>query len=157
MSGSNQKKLKVLGMTFSSIGFVLLIVTGILGLNTRSFLEVAEKAEGSVVDLVRKRSTNSSSSTSRSYVFHPVIQFETANGESVEFESNVGSNPPAFQTGQSVNVLYNSEQVNQARIDSFWDLWLLAIITGLNGSVFFFIGMLLIYTAVFAQRRSNSA
>ncbi|MDJ1180792.1 DUF3592 domain-containing protein [Roseofilum sp. BLCC_M91] len=148
MSGSNQKTLKVVGITFSSIGFLLLIVTGVLGFNTRSFLEVAKKAEGSVVELIRRRSSNSSSSTSRSYVFHPVIQFETANGEAVEFESNRGSNPPAFQTGQSVIVLYNPEEVNQAKIDSFWDLWLIAMITGLNGSVFFFIGVVLLYFAI---------
>lgn len=151
MSGSNQKNFKIVGITFSSIGFVMVIVGAVVGIRTHSFIQGAEKAEGSVVELVRKRSTStrSRSGTRRSYIYsYPVVKFETANGESVEFESNVGSNPPAFQPGESVTVLYNPEQVNEAMIESFWELWLITMITGLNGSVFFFIGVLMLYSTM---------
>jgi len=147
MSGSNQNDntLKAVAIVFTSIGSLVLIVSTAIGFRTYSFIQGAEKAEGSVIELIRKRS---SSSTRRSYVFHPVVEFETANGESVQFESNVGSRPPAFQPGESVTVLYHPENVNQAMIDSFWNLWLFSLIAGVNGSVFFSIGVFLLYLSL---------
>ncbi len=71
----------------------------------------------------------------------PVVAFTGPNGP-VEFQSSIGSSPPAFRVGEPVTVLFDPSQPTNAQLDSFWDKWLLPGVLGFIGVVFGFMGII---------------
>ena len=68
------------------------------------------------------------------------MRFVTPAGEAVEFTGSVGSSPAAFEVGEAVAVLYDPADPQDARIDSFFQLWFGPLILGFLGLVFTAIG-----------------
>ena len=62
------------------------------------------------------------------------MRYTLPNGKSGELESNVGTNPPRFQVGEVVDVLYNPNQVSDVRLKADVEF-----VSGLGG-VFVLIG-----------------
>jgi hypothetical protein len=93
---------------------------------TWQFLQRSVIAAGMVMRLA------GSGSTTRA----PVVQFRTPEGEIIVFTHPVASNPPSFRTGQVVNVRYQPSRPHEARINSFWSLWLASLLL-------FFFGLLI--------------
>lgn len=60
-------------------------------------------------------------------VYSPVVEF-TANGQTHSFESGNASDPPDYEVGDEVKVLYDPAAPNEARIESFAELWLMPIL-----------------------------
>jgi hypothetical protein len=54
---------------------------------------------------------------------YPVVRFQTQDGQSVEFESETGTNTFSQKPGEQVEVLYDPLRPEQARIKSFMMLW----------------------------------
>ena len=48
--------------------------------------------------------------------YSPVVRFKTQSGETVSFESSYSSSPPAYNVGESVEVIYSPENPEQAVI-----------------------------------------
>ncbi len=103
---------------------------------------------GVVVDVKKNNSFSTSledvnndfsSNTPMSY---PEIEFKTISGETVRFTSNIGTNPPRYQTGQSVKVAYNIADPSQADIDSRMSRLLVPIILAIFGAVMIFISVI---------------
>jgi hypothetical protein len=103
----------------------------------RIFVREASVAQGTVTDLVR---SSSSSSSSNSTTYRPVVQYTTQSGETVEFTSSSGSNPPSYSKGEQVEVLYRPLLPAQAKINSFFSLWGGPVIVGSLGGVFSLLG-----------------
>ena len=78
----------------------------------------------------------------------------TRSGNPVEFTGSVGSSPPAFDVGEPVAVLYDPAEPEEARIDSFFQLWFAALILGGIGLVFASIGGSGALAALRARTRS---
>lgn len=134
------KTLRILKYVFTLIGAGLLIGAMMSYINTSKFIERASETVGTVIDLERSRSSDSTT-------FYPVVVFEDANGREVEFRSRSGSNPPAFSRGETVSVLYESTTPESARINTFFSLWGLPIILCGLGLVFGAIGAgMLVYS-----------
>ncbi|MDP5240807.1 DUF3592 domain-containing protein [Uliginosibacterium sp. 31-16] len=125
--------LKIFQYIFGGIGAVTLIIALILFANTRSFLSEAQRAPGVILELVASESDDST-------VYHPVVGYQTPDGENRFFQSSVGSNPPAYEEGEKVEVLYSPSKPDDARINSFFSLWGGALIVGGLGSIFFAVG-----------------
>jgi hypothetical protein len=95
----------------------ILIVAGIgLGLlgaylyrSTNLFLAKALPATGRVVDLAVNHSSNSST-------YAPVVEFQV-DGHAYKFKDSISSNPPSYQRGDVVKVLYDPDRPGSARID----------------------------------------
>ncbi|WP_445638238.1 DUF3592 domain-containing protein [Nostoc sp. DSM 114161] len=127
----------IFGSIFAGIGIIIAVTGIIIGLNTRSFVAAAIPAQGTIIELVQRWSTDNGRS---SYVYYPVVQYTTRSGESTVFESNTGANPPQFTKGQQVKILYIPDKPDSATIDSWVSLWLSTLIlTGL-GSIFTLVG-----------------
>ncbi|WP_299381214.1 DUF3592 domain-containing protein, partial [uncultured Kiloniella sp.] len=107
---------------------------GIWSYTTLRFIDTAHSAQGIVIDLVQSRP--SSSSTSSSYVYRPEVIFQTATGEEITFQSSSGSNSPAYSKGESVNVLYESERPQNAKINDTFSLWFGPAILSIVGLIF---------------------
>ena len=127
------RTVKVIKYLFPALGLVLLVGALVAYSSTKNFLTTAVIAEGTVIQLVR--STSSDSTT-----YRPVVEFNTQSGTRIEFTSSSGSNPPSYSQGETVEVLYQESSPNQAKINGFFSLWGLPTILGVMGSVFFVIG-----------------
>ena len=146
--------LKIIGSVFACVGLVFILVSFWTYRNTQQFLAQSETAQGEVIDLVLRSSHDGDSGTS-SGVYYPVVRFATAEGEYIEFQSGVGSQPPAYRIGDSVTVRYRPDNPYRARIDSFFQLWFLSVLFGGLGFVFGSIGLVLILVVYRTSRKNK--
>lgn len=145
--------LAIVKYTFFTVGAALLVGSAALVAHTRGFIANAQRAEGTVIDVLANRSTSSSSGTSVTY--SPVFEFRTADGRLVEVRSSTSSNPPSHTEGDKVPVLYLPASPEDARIASYFPLWGGATITGGLGAVFFLVGAVMIVLPLRAQKRAR--
>ena len=143
------------------VGIGALVGAYFLSDQTRTFLKVAAHTQGEVLDLIREPMTNKSGSRRESStVYFPEIGFTTASGIRVEFKGSSGSSSPSYYRGQKVDILYDPAAPNNARINSWFELWGPSIIVGIFGIIFLLIGILpaLFLAAIlfFASRNSNA-
>ncbi len=137
------RSLKIIKYVLLLAGLGALAVAIYFVHSTTVFLASAAKAEGTVVAVDR-----SESKTARrdgpgyeiSVSYKPVVDFVAANGEKITLHSIVGSDPPMYHKGQKVEVVYLPEQPHQARINDFLSLWLMPLLFGVTGGVFFLVG-----------------
>lgn len=61
--------------------------------------------------------------------YSPIIAY-TAADQSHTFVSSNSSYPPAYEIGEEVPLLYNPQDPTLARVDSWWELWLLPTMLG---------------------------
>jgi hypothetical protein len=111
---------------FLFVGPCFLVIALGFALHTSMFLHQSVSATGTVVRLAPQRANNQVN-------FAPVFSFLAA-GTSYTVTADVASNPPAFRVGQSVPVLYQTTAPSHAKIASFGQLWLLAVIFGFVGA-----------------------
>lgn len=76
-----------------------------------------ERATGTVIEM-----DESSSGDGGCCVYSPVVQFEV-NGQSYTFDSGNASDPPQYEVGEQVDVLYNPADPSTAQIDSLFERW----------------------------------
>ncbi|MGK5543184.1 DUF3592 domain-containing protein [Streptomyces sp. URMC 127] len=133
----------------------LCLVTGLIfaGISV-SFLTDAERAPGTVVALDWQEDYGGGSRKARSDdppAAHPVVEFTPAGGTPRKFRDSAGSNPPSYEVGEQVEVLYRPDSPGDARINGFASLWLLPLIFGGIGLVFTAVGTTI---ALVTRRRS---
>ena len=111
--------LLLVGLLFVLIGLGVLIggVVAAVKQARESGRRVA--ATGRVVDLV-SRVMNAGSAG----VYCPVVEFNTANGGAVRFESAFGTMPASHQVGQTVKIRFDPADPQKAEVDSATSRWL---------------------------------
>ncbi|MBM3617485.1 MAG: DUF3592 domain-containing protein [Alphaproteobacteria bacterium] len=127
------------GVIFLLVGFALGFLTWYLYADTRTFLETAVTAQGEVVSFDR-RFDATSRNRDRGDTYYPVLAFTASNGTKVRFTANQGSNPPAYQVGEHVEVLYDAINPQNARMGGFAGLWLGIIASGVMAVIFAGVG-----------------
>jgi hypothetical protein len=128
-----------------ALGVGLLLASAATFVHTKRFMAGAEHATGTVIDL-------SEDSTSDGTVYYPVVRFTTAEGRTVEFRSSTGSSS-APDVGDRVEVLYDSDDPQDAKLSSFFDIWLWTIALGGLGIVFSAFALLSPGFGLFGQSR----
>ncbi|MFJ3226089.1 DUF3592 domain-containing protein [Streptomyces sp. NPDC086783] len=127
-------------IAFGSLFLVVgLILTGV----SVSFLADAERTSGTVTALEWRRDHDSGTRTKRMSdrrVAYPVVEFVSADGTTHRFRDHTGSNPPSYEEGERVGVLYRADSPEDARIDGFASLWLLPLVFGGIGLLFAGVG-----------------
>ena len=118
---------------FTIIGILMLAGAAFLSNSTYQFIQQAAIQTGTVVAIEQSESKDS-------YVYHPVVKFVTADNQAIKFRSSIGSNPPSYRIGESVDVIYIPAEPHKAKINSFMSLWFVEIIVAGIGSIFFLIG-----------------
>jgi hypothetical protein len=112
------------------LGVGLLFLTYHCYGRTQRFMEAADYAVGTVVEL-RERDSSDGDNT-----YAAIVEYRDRRGTSFKFEDSFSSSPPYYQTGQSVNVLYSREDPNKAQIDrGLLNYWLPALL-GILGVLF---------------------
>jgi len=136
--------LKGIAGIFLGIGVITLIVGFFFGLSTWRLTKQGVTAPGVVIEnVVEERVGYDREDHTRtiSRTYRPKARFRSRNGEEVVFVSHSGFGHPAFQPGETVEVLYDPAHPQGAEIKSFWSPWLGPIIIGPIGLVFLLVGI----------------
>jgi len=124
-------------MIFTIAGIVLIITGFVFIYRNYEFLGAASRTKGVIIDLSWKRDKEGWE------MAYPVFQFIDEKTDQVfVVESTRGSKPPAYSVGQEVFILYDPENPHNARIESFLDMWLGAVLFTLLGSIFLLVGVM---------------
>ncbi|PBJ09034.1 DUF3592 domain-containing protein [Flavobacterium sp. ACN6] len=137
----------IIKYVFLIIGAALLTGAFFLYQNKSAFLEKAVSVQGTVIEMVAKRSDNSTT-------YSPVISFKTKSGQEITFSSSISSNPPSYSVNETVEVLYNPADPKEANINTFSSLWIGPLILGGIGIVFFLIGSLSILFGYLKKKKA---
>ncbi|HET9219286.1 MAG TPA: DUF3592 domain-containing protein, partial [Terriglobia bacterium] len=117
------------------IGFGLLFLGYHFYGKTEKFLQSADLATGTVVDLSRRDSGDGNDT------YSAVVEYRDARGGNFKFVDPFSSSPPYYYAGQEVHVLYNREDPNQAQIDrGLVNYWLTALFSAM-GSLLVLMGL----------------
>ena len=128
------RTIAILKYGFTAVGAAMLAGTLFWVQHVRTFVAEASLAEGTVVELVASRSSDSGTT------WRPVVRFVAADGKAVQFTSSTSTNPPSYSRGEKVDVLYSASRPHDAAIKGFLSLWLGPIIVGGIGAVFLAVG-----------------
>jgi hypothetical protein len=74
--------------------------------------------------------------------FYPHFTFSKPDGTSFEIASRVGTNPPDFEVGEQVPVIYGSHDPETAKIATTFQIYGFSIIFGILGTTFVGLGFL---------------
>jgi len=133
--------LLLVGVLFVLIGVGVLIAGAVAAVKQSRQSGSRVAATGKVVDLV-KRVFNPGSGG----VYCPVVEFTTATGQFVRFESEFGTMPATHQVGQSIAVRYEPTDPQKAEVDSATSRWL---VPGcMIGMGVLFLGMGLVFVVI---------
>ena len=103
--------------------------------DTKGFLAEAATTEGTVIELVRKSSSDNQDT------FAPTFQFKDQSGKEHTIESSTSSNPPAYSVNEKVKLFYLEDNPKEARIDGFVSLWGAATIFMSMSGMSFIVGI----------------
>ena len=134
-----------LGIVFSLVGGLLALIGVFLFIRTRIFIGKAQEAKGTVIQMVYSR-TSSSSGSGGGYA--PVYQFKTLDGQSIVIQDSLSSNPPRFQVGQEIDVLYEPGNPQKARINKWMNLYFVPVLLGGMGLIFGGVGIAIVFPQV---------
>ncbi len=140
------RTVSIIKYVFTVVGLAMLVGAFFMYSNTQDFLSNAVATKGTVTQLIRSRSSDSTT-------YRPVVEFKTQSGRLVEFTSSSGSNPPSYSQGEIVEVLYQETSPEKAKIKSFFSLWGGSTILGGMGSIFFIVGFLIISVIALKDRK----
>lgn len=118
---------------FLVIGIVMLTVSLIFFYNVKKFNASAVKTNGTVVDLIAKRG-------SKSTTYSPVVTYNDEAGVKHRYVSNVSSSPAGYGIGDQVEIYYNPNDPDDAQIAG-WRQYFAVFITGVFALIFGLIGL----------------
>jgi len=122
-------------IVFILVGGLLVLIGVFLFIRTRISIGKAQKAKGKVIQLVYIPGENGGG-------YAPMYQFRTVDGKSIEVLDELSTNPPQFQVGQEIDVLYDSRNPEKARINKW--LYLYFVPLGVGGMGLIIVVMTLI-------------
>jgi len=127
-----------LGIVFGLVGGLLAAIGVFLFIRTRIFISKAQEVKGTVIQMVYSRSSSSSGSGGG---YSPVYQFRTLDGQVIQVVDGLSSNPPMFKEGQTIDVLYDPENPQKARIKKWMNLYFAPLLLGGMGLIFGCVGV----------------
>ena len=125
-------------MIMGLVGGILVLIGFVILMRTRSFMASAQQTKGTVIRMV-------SSSGSDGISYAPVFQFKSINGATIEVAEKLYSNPPQFKTGQEVDILYDPQDPQHARVNKGFNLYFTPALLGGMGLLFFGVGIILLF------------
>lgn len=128
----------IIGIVFPLVGGLLFAIGAFLFIRTRIFLGKAQEVQGTVIQMVWSSSSDGGGG------YSPVYQFRTISGQMITVQDSLSSSPPMFQVGQTIDVLYDPENPQNARIKKFWSLYFTSILLCGMGLIFGGVGIVLL-------------
>lgn len=130
-----KNKILIISVASLLIGVGILIADIFVIKGTISFISGSEKAKGEVISLIKSRSSDDIT------IFSPEVSFTDATGKKIIFLSKISKNVFKYDIGEKVEVLYSKHNSQNAKINTFFQLWFDVIILSVVGMFFFLIGL----------------
>lgn len=127
-----------IGIVFSLVGGLLALIGAFLFIRTRIFMNTAQEVKGTIVRMVWSSGGDGGGG------YSPVYQFRTIEGQMIEKQDNLSSNPPMFKEGQVIDVLYQPGNPQNARIKKWMSLYFASLLLGGMGLIFGGIGVVML-------------
>ena len=106
--------IRSLSIMFAGLGIILLAIGAFLLIREQAFLSNDLSATATVTSLA------SDLDSSGNPVKCPVVNFTAANGQAVYYDaSDFCANPPRYQVGQTIRVLYDPQNPNHVQFAGF--------------------------------------
>jgi len=112
-----------------ALGFVGVILLGIayfLWMRTKAFMATARPVKGTVISML----TDSEGASA------PVFKFTASNGDVIEKRDTMYSTPPAHKVGDIVDILYDPNDPQNARVAKSSSLYFAPILLAVMGVAF---------------------
>ncbi len=117
--------LTVINVLMVCVGLVLLGLSGWLGIQSVARLTRWCRSERTVVKFSRVEGCSC-----------PVVEFALADGTTVTFTASSGRGTRQFKEGDSVPILYNPRDPQEADLRTCFAMWFFPVALGLLGLVF---------------------
>jgi hypothetical protein len=114
-----------------AVGGAMLLAGVATALDTRAFLGRAVHTRGTVVGFEQRADEDDANEI----YFYPRFQFVTSTGAAWTVVAGAGTNRPGYRVGQSVEVLYDPTNAQDARIETFFQLWFLPMVLAAIGAL----------------------
>lgn len=128
------------GRLFLAAGLIMLLFASYRAYDQFAFRQRAARTDGVVADVVRDRRPG----LAYRVVFGTVVRFQDGKGEWRQFAEPISSNPPPYQRGEIVPVLYDPAAPDLAVIDSFLGRFLVPTLFAVLGVVMLVLGRLVL-------------
>lgn len=133
------------------------LLFGILGLgalggafwfwsDNQSIVDGGIRTQGVVVDLEYRRDDDGSGT------YAPVVEFRDEENSPHRHHSTYSSNPPAYDRGETVSIIYTPGNPERALIDDFWGRWGAILAMAILGAAFGATGFGIVYFALRRRR-----
>ncbi len=132
----------IIGIVFSLVGGLLAAIGVFILIRTRIFIGKAQEVKGTVIQMVYSRSSKGGGS------YSPVYEFRTIDGQTIVVADSMSSNPPMFKEGQVIDVLYDPENPQKARIKKWLSLYFAPLLLGGMGLIFGGVGVALLIAQI---------
>jgi hypothetical protein len=132
----------IIGIVFGLVGGLLFVIGVFILIRTRAFISSSQETKGTVIRML------SSSGSEGGTVYAPVFRFTTIQGQAMEVEEKVYSNPPGFSVGEVVDILYDPQNPGNARAKKWSSLYFVPLLLSGMGAVFGGIGLVLLVVKV---------
>lgn len=132
-------KRPVVGWLLIGLGCAALLGACGAAIYSWHFTSVALRTSGTVIEM-REQTDKESGSVS----YAPTFRFQDASGAAHTVSSGFYSSPPEFHVGDVIVVLYRSNDPQDARIDSYWQVWGLPSLLGIGGCIELPIGLIIV-------------
>ncbi|WP_334125788.1 DUF3592 domain-containing protein [Empedobacter brevis] len=99
------------------IGIVLLVLGTRLFLSSRAFRETGIKTQATVIDNLPGQSKDGV------MMYTPLLEYDV-KGVKKTYTPNTRSNPPAYDIGERVVIVYSPKNNHNVRIVSYWGIYL---------------------------------
>jgi hypothetical protein len=131
---------KIILSVFTGVAVIMLLIAGIASANNIMKVNREESSPAVVVDMTKRLEYDENDfNRVTGEAYYPVVEFTAKDGKRRSVQLSEGSFPPAYEVGDEVTVLYESDHPLDARIKSFGSsalMWILPGITGILGFAF---------------------
>lgn len=143
---------RTLKISAAICGFLAIVLWAIfLILLTKQivFLQSASRSTGKVVEIVSLQSSDSGT------IYAPVVEYQTPDGQTRQFQSKTSSSLQRFSVGEAVPIVMSTDGSQEVIIYRFLDLWLAQLILFIVSVIFSTLTLFYILPGRIRKRRKR--
>lgn len=131
MQGNPSSIFRLIGTVFLVLVLGSLAASAFFAYRTHAFVSTAESSPGTVVEI--KKSTYRDSKGRTSTTYYPIVEYR-AEGGKLRVQGSIAGG--SYRVGDSVGVLYQRANPEDAWLDTFAEKWVASIVSGCLGAFF---------------------
>jgi hypothetical protein len=142
------------GCMWVFLNLVWMILLGVAVYVGRGSWELKQEGSSVTGTVVSLREVDETDNTGVTYA--PVINYDV-QGRTYTYESSNSSDPPAYEVGEKVTLLYRPENPEEVRVNTWFDLWFLPAMLGGGGVVVAIVSIVMMVSSIRRRRQLRTA